>query len=129
MLLNCSNSFFVGFPVFVYSRLPLGFPFLVTETYLYAVVFTFLLLEGQRVRSKYVFYISVAILFFLLNIAAGKLTRFNFPNEFPRQLFSLTVPCEKGTVLAGTGLIELHIPEGRELGTIFSGGAGFEFNS
>ena len=78
LLSNCTNSIFIGVPVFVYSIFPIGMTFLVIETYLYSVLFVFLLLWVTKFRMKFVFYLCIIGLFALLNIIASEFTKLDF---------------------------------------------------
>ena len=80
-MLNCSSSYLVGVPVFVYSKLPLGSLFLILETFSYITFFVFLVFWVNTFRQKYIYWLALVILFLLLNIIATRGTNFQFPNN------------------------------------------------
>ena len=75
-LLNCSNSLFVGIPIFIYSLLPVGLVFLVLETYVLSFLLFLLVWRVSAFKRRYVFYILIIIIFFGLNILATEFTDF-----------------------------------------------------
>lgn len=73
-LLNCSSSYLVGFPFFIYSLFPMGKLLGIIELYLFTTIFIFLLFWVKKFRIKYIFLALIVISFFILNMIASKFT-------------------------------------------------------
>ena len=74
VLLNCSSSLLVGFPVFIYSIFSWGMFFLVVEMFVYLTTYVFLFFEIQGRGLPKICYLILIAIFLIINVIAEKFT-------------------------------------------------------
>jgi hypothetical protein len=79
-----SNVYLVGFPVFLYSLMPLGEVFLYIELFLWVLIVVSLLVWARRIKNPYVVQALIFIVFILINMFTGNHTDLNVTTFFSR---------------------------------------------
>ena len=75
ILSQCSNSYLIGAPLFLYTVFPYGSLFLILALYLYVSLIIFSLLMVKKNPKRYLLQGFIIAIFLLLNILASKMTK------------------------------------------------------